>query len=73
MMKIDKDTPILSVLEKYPATYEVFERFGMSCINCMGAETGTIGKGAKVHRVNVEELLDALRECIEGEGETGEP
>jgi hybrid cluster-associated redox disulfide protein len=55
-----KTTRIIDVLQADPRTAEVFERFGMGCIGCMGVSMETIENGAKMHRVDPDLLLAEL-------------
>lgn len=57
---INKDSKIIDVLRQYPEAIEVFERFGMGCIGCMGMVEETIDDGAKMHHLPVEKLVDEL-------------
>ena len=36
-MLITKDMGIMEIVQKYPATVEVLQRFGMGCIGCAAA------------------------------------
>lgn len=55
-----KDSKIIDVLRQHPETAEVFERFGMGCIGCMGMISETIENGAKMHQISIEMLLNEL-------------
>jgi hybrid cluster-associated redox disulfide protein len=57
-----KETRIIDVLQADSRTAEVFERFGMGCIGCMGVSMETIENGAKMHHVDLNELLAELNE-----------
>jgi hybrid cluster-associated redox disulfide protein len=63
---ITKETRIFNVLQESPKTAEVFERFGMGCVGCMGMTMETIENGAKMHHISVEDLLKELNAVIEG-------
>ncbi|HBE79890.1 MAG TPA: disulfide oxidoreductase [Firmicutes bacterium] len=63
---ITKETRIIDLLQEYPQTAEVFERFGMGCIGCMGVTMETLENGAKMHHILVAELLKELNTVIEG-------
>jgi hybrid cluster-associated redox disulfide protein len=62
---ITKETRIIELLQEYPQTAEVFERFGMGCIGCMGVTMETLENGAKMHHILVAELLKELNAIIE--------
>ncbi len=57
---ITKDTRIIDLLQSFPEATEVFERFGMGCVGCMGMTMETIENGAKMHNVPLEQLLHEL-------------
>lgn len=57
---ITKDSRIFDIIQRFPEASEVFERFGMGCIGCMGVINETIENGAKMHRISIEKLLDEL-------------
>jgi hybrid cluster-associated redox disulfide protein len=63
---ITKETRIFNVLQASPKTVEVFERFGMGCVGCMGMTMETVENGAKMHHISVEDLLKELNAVIEG-------
>ena len=57
---ISKETPIMEVLRSHPQAREIFARHGMACIGCMGSMTETLENGAKMHEIDVDELLKEL-------------
>lgn len=61
---ITKDTPIFDALQMHPEIADVFEKFGMGCIGCMGVMMETIENGAKMHNIPLEELLIALNQKL---------
>lgn len=61
---ISKDMPILEVLQTYPRTREVFARYGMACISCMGAMEETIAAAAKMNGLDVDRLLADLNRQV---------
>jgi len=63
-MEITKDTLILSILEKYPESRGVFAALGMGCLDCLGASLETVESGARMHGLQVEAVLAALRQAI---------
>ncbi len=61
--QITGDTIIEEVLRVHPECITVFDRHQMPCRNCMGAATGTIAEGAMMHDVDLQSILEELREC----------
>jgi len=64
---ITRDMAISKAIADYPGTGQVFERFGMACGGCMGSLDETIENGARMHRVNLAELLNDLN-CVASGG-----
>ncbi len=65
-MKITKEMGIMEVVQKYPQTIEIFQRFGMGCIGCAAAHFENIEQGALAHGMDVDALMAALNEGVEG-------
>ena len=59
-MLITKDMGIMEIVQKYPATVEVLQRFGMGCIGCAAAHFENIEQGALAHGIDVPRLMEAL-------------
>ena len=57
---ITKEMRIIDALQAYPQIAEVFQRFGMGCIGCMGVTMETIENGAKMHHIPLFQLLQEL-------------
>ena len=66
---IGKDTPVIEVLENYPAAAKVFAEHGMDCAHCMGADVETVGETAVMHGVDLAPLLDALNAACAESGQ----
>ena len=60
IMEITKDMLISEALEQNPKTGLIFRGFGMGCVGCAMARGETIEQAAGVHRVDLNELLEAL-------------
>ncbi len=62
-MTITKKSVVEEVIGKYPATVDVFIRFGMPCFVCGEPAWGTVGENVERHKVkDPEKLLEALNE-----------
>lgn len=61
---ITKDTSIFEVIQTHPEVREVFKKFGMGCLGCMGAEAETIEAGAHMHGIDLDQLLKELNNVI---------
>lgn len=70
MEAFTSDTLIRDVLTAHPGAAEVFERHGLACAGCMGADMETLASVAVMHDMPVDDLiadLKALRIADEGE------
>ena len=65
MSKISKDMGIIDVIQSYPETIEVFQKYGFGCIGCAAARFENLEAGAKVHGIDVDEMVDAMNEILE--------
>ncbi len=61
-MKINKEMKIAEVLREYPQTVDVFLAYGMQCACCPMAEPESLADAAKVHDINIDDLLIDLNE-----------
>ena len=64
MAKITKEMGIMDIVQNYPETVEVFQKFGMGCIGCAAAHFENLEAGAKVHGIDIDAMVDALNEII---------
>ncbi len=65
MGKITKDMGIIEVVQQYPETIEVFQKFGLGCIGCAAARFENLEAGAKVHGVDPEVMVKELNDLID--------
>ena len=63
-MLITKEMGIMETVQKYPATVEVLQRFGMGCIGCAAAHFENIEQGAMAHGIDIDELITALNDVV---------
>jgi len=61
---ITRDMIIADVVSRHPETLSVFKRFKLDCYECQIADLETLEHGAGVHKVCIDELLDALNSVI---------
>ena len=64
-MNITKEMSINDCLKMYPQTKTVFTKYNMGCLGCMGASAESIEKGAMMHGLEINEILDELNKIIE--------
>ena len=65
MAKITKEMGIMEIVQAYPETLEVFQRFGMGCIGCAAARFENLEAGAKVHGIDIDAMVDAMNDVVE--------
>lgn len=59
-MKIDKNTKIGEIVEKYPEKAEILLDVGMHCLGCPASQAETIEEACEVHGIDVEEIIKKL-------------
>ena len=62
---ITKEMGIIEVVQQYPQTLEVFQRYGLGCIGCAAARFENLEAGAKVHGIDVDDFVADLNAAIE--------
>jgi hybrid cluster-associated redox disulfide protein len=60
MTTFNKDSSRAEVLQNCPGAAEIFSEHGLNCCECMGADVETIGQGALLHGLDIDELLKHL-------------
>ena len=59
-MTIEKTMTIGEVIRKNSDLISVLQSFGMGCVGCPSAQAETLEEAAMVHRINIDELMQAL-------------
>ncbi len=63
--KITKEMSIGEVIDKYPETAKVFEKyFGQGCFTCPGSRLENIAFGATMHGMDADVIVKELNEVI---------
>jgi hybrid cluster-associated redox disulfide protein len=62
---IEKEMLVSEVVKKYPETVALFLEKGLHCIGCNFAKDETIEEAAKLHQIDLEELIKSLNKAIE--------
>jgi len=65
--EINPDDSILKVLQKYPQTLQVFQKFGLSCFACPFAQFESIKQLTEIEKIDLDYLLEELNSFIEEE------
>ncbi|MDX1413898.1 MAG: DUF1858 domain-containing protein [Candidatus Promineifilaceae bacterium] len=55
---------VSSVLERWPRTADVFNRFNMACVGCPVAPYYTIREAATVYKLSVDDFVAVLEQTI---------
>lgn len=61
-MEFKKDTTIGEILENAPEKAEVLLEIGMHCLGCPASQMETLEEACEVHGIDVEELIEKLKE-----------
>ncbi|WP_040212696.1 DUF1858 domain-containing protein [Clostridium polynesiense] len=64
-MLITKETIIGELVRNYPEAIDILMNFGMGCIGCPASQAESIQDAALVHGINVNELLEELKEKLD--------
>jgi len=60
MSPFTKQMSILEALEAHPDARQVFERYGMGCSLCIGAQLESIESGAIMHAIDPDQVVAEL-------------
>ncbi|MBI5166919.1 MAG: DUF1858 domain-containing protein [candidate division NC10 bacterium] len=63
-MKITKEMTIEEVVTRYPETIQVFQNYGIACLDCSAAPYDNVEQGAQVHGVDPDQLVRDLNATI---------
>jgi hybrid cluster-associated redox disulfide protein len=66
--RFTKDMSIFQALEAHPSAREVFERHGMACCLCIGAQSESIEAGAILHQVDPDMVVAELNVLARPQG-----
>lgn len=61
---ITRDMIIADIIRQHPETLPVFKRYNLDCYECQIADLETLEHGAGVHKVGIDQLLDALNRSL---------
>jgi len=62
--KITAQSNIFEVVQKYPKTIDVFQKYGFHCVGCALAQYEDLAQGAAVHGIDINKLLKDLNKAI---------
>ncbi len=64
MGKITKEMGLVEIIQTYPETIEVFQKYGFGCLGCAAARFENLEAGAKVHGVDPEKMVEEMNALI---------
>lgn len=67
MSKVTKEMSILEIVQNYPESIEVFQRYGLGCIGCAAARFENLEAGARVHGFDPDEMVADINAVITSE------
>ena len=63
--KVTKEMNIMDIVQAYPQSIEIFQKYGLGCIGCAAARFENLEAGARVHGFHPEAMLADINELIE--------
>ena len=63
--KVTKEMNIMDIVQAYPQSIEIFQKYGLGCIGCAAARFENLEAGARVHGVDPEAMVADINELIE--------
>jgi hybrid cluster-associated redox disulfide protein len=63
--KITKEMALGEIIEQYPKTVFLFEKYGLSCLECPISQEETMEEAAEAHQLDLEKFLEDLNKTIE--------
>ena len=64
MGKITKDMGLVEIIQSYPETIEIFQKYGFGCLGCAAARFENLEAGAKVHGVDPDKMVEEMNQLI---------
>jgi hybrid cluster-associated redox disulfide protein len=64
---------VLEMLNRWPATAQVFIRYRMACVGCDFSRFDLVREALQVHGLSFQEFTQALAGVIDPEKNTGQP
>lgn len=61
---ITQEMIIADIIEQHPETLPVFKQYNLDCYECQIADLETLGHGAGVHKVAIDDLLISLNNAL---------
>ena len=62
---ISQEMIIADIISQHPETLPVFKQYNLDCYECQIADLETLGHGAGVHKVSIDQLLVSLNSALQ--------
>ena len=63
-MKVTKEMNILDIVQNYPESVEIFQKYGLGCIGCAAARFENLEAGARVHGFDPDAMVADINALI---------
>ena len=63
--KVTKEMNIMEIVQSYPQSIEIFQKYGLGCIGCAAARFENLEAGAKVHGYDPDAMVADINALIE--------
>lgn len=63
--KVTKEMNIMDIVQAYPQSIEIFQKYGLGCIGCAAARFENLEAGARVHGFDPEVMVADINALIE--------
>lgn len=61
---ITQDMIIADIIAQHPETLHIFKQYNLDCCECQIADLETLGHGAGVHKIDIDQLLTSLNDVL---------
>ena len=61
---ITQEMIIADIITQHPETLSVFKQYNLDCYECQIADLETLGHGAGVHKIDIDQLLGSLNAAL---------
>ena len=62
--EINKDMTVAEILEKWPVTVSVFQKFKTACVGCTMAQFDTMVDVARIYELELSGIMEALHDFV---------
>ena len=62
--QITKDMTFAQIMRSHPDVVNVFTKYNLGCIGCMGAQAESLEQGCSAHGLDVDEVLNDLNQLF---------